>query len=71
MTQRPCPATRGSFLAFGDGRRKCIGENFAWSELQIILATILQCWPRFSPASRAHRPSSQSSPTHSRWPTTN
>ncbi|WP_374327933.1 hypothetical protein [Streptomyces sp. PSKA30] len=48
-----------------------MGENFAWSELQIILATILQCWPRFSPASRAHRPSSQSSPTHSRWPTTN
>ncbi|AQS71525.1 cytochrome P450 [Streptomyces pactum] len=35
-------ATRGSFLAFGDGRRKCIGENFAWAELQIILATILQ-----------------------------
>ncbi|MFG2591272.1 cytochrome P450 [Streptomyces sp. NPDC048438] len=38
--------TRGSFLAFGDGRRKCIGENFAWTELQIILATILQTWPR-------------------------
>ncbi|HLL32792.1 MAG TPA: cytochrome P450 [Streptomyces sp.] len=49
-------ATRGSFLAFGDGRRKCIGENFAWAELQIILATVLQTWPRFTLASRAPRP---------------
>ncbi|MFJ9539664.1 cytochrome P450 [Streptomyces sp. NPDC101225] len=48
--------TRGSFLAFGDGRRKCIGENFAWVELQIVLATVLQAWPRFevtSPPPRA------------------
>ncbi|TQJ85413.1 cytochrome P450 [Streptomyces sp. SLBN-31] len=48
-------ATRGSFLAFGDGRRKCIGENFAWVELQIILATILQLWPRFEMTSRPPR----------------
>lgn len=40
-------ATRGSFLAFGDGRRKCIGENFAWAELQIILATVLRTWQSF------------------------
>ncbi|MFC8144002.1 cytochrome P450 [Streptomyces paradoxus] len=50
------PATRGSFLAFGDGRRKCIGENFAWAELQIILATILRTWPSFRLTSRAPRP---------------
>ncbi|MEU6525376.1 cytochrome P450 [Streptomyces sp. NPDC046924] len=50
-------ATRGSFLAFGDGRRKCIGENFAWTELQIILATILQTWPRIGVTSAA--PSAQ------------
>jgi len=49
-------STRGSFLAFGDGRRKCIGENFAWAELQIILATILQTWPSFQRTSRAPRP---------------
>jgi pentalenene oxygenase len=49
-------ATRGSFLAFGDGRRKCIGENFAWAELQIILATILRTWPSFRLTSRAPRP---------------
>lgn len=45
-------SVRGSFLAFGDGRRKCIGENFAWSELQVILATVLQIWPRFKTISR-------------------
>ncbi|MFD3731970.1 cytochrome P450 [Streptomyces sp. NPDC058632] len=50
-------AARGSFLAFGDGRRKCIGENFAWTELQIILATVLQTWPRFTVTSPA--PSAQ------------
>ncbi|WP_129305446.1 cytochrome P450 [Streptomyces sp. L2] len=49
-------ATRGSFLAFGDGRRKCIGENFAWSELQIILATVLRTWPRLELASRPPAP---------------
>ncbi|WP_234388566.1 cytochrome P450 [Streptomyces sp. AS58] len=49
-------ATRGSFYAFGDGRRKCIGENFAWIELQIILATVLQRWPNFRLASRPPRP---------------
>ncbi|WP_051833636.1 cytochrome P450 [Streptomyces sp. NRRL S-646] len=48
-------ATRGSFLAFGDGRRKCIGENFAWVELQIILASVLQIWPRFEMTSRPPR----------------
>ncbi|MGW5657239.1 cytochrome P450 [Streptomyces humi] len=49
-------AARGAFLAFGDGRRKCIGENFAWAELQIILATVLQAWPRITLASRQPKP---------------
>ncbi|MFD3617911.1 cytochrome P450 [Streptomyces sp. NPDC058676] len=48
--------TRGSFLAFGDGRRKCIGENFAWAELQIILATVLKTWPGLELTSRSPRP---------------
>ncbi|MFE7816491.1 cytochrome P450 [Streptomyces sp. NPDC057433] len=46
-------AARGSFLAFGDGRRKCIGENFAWTELQIVLATVVRTWPRFTVTSPA------------------
>ncbi|MDQ0989077.1 cytochrome P450 [Streptomyces sp. V3I7] len=50
------PTTRDSFFAFGDGSRKCIGENFAWSELQIILGTILQNWPRIQLTSQLPRP---------------
>ncbi|MEU8489519.1 cytochrome P450 [Streptomyces sp. NPDC048641] len=42
--ERAKGVNRSSFLAFGDGRRKCIGEEFAWTELLIILATVLQCW---------------------------
>ncbi|MGP4009969.1 cytochrome P450 [Streptomyces sp. 4N124] len=49
------PTTRGAFLAFGDGRRKCIGENFAWTELQIILAAVLQTWPTIELTSRTPR----------------
>ncbi|MEV5436273.1 cytochrome P450 [Streptomyces sp. NPDC052682] len=56
-TPETVSAARGSFLAFGDGRRKCIGENFAWAELQIILATVLRTWPVFTPvSSRPPRP---------------
>ncbi|SNX55765.1 pentalenene oxygenase [Streptomyces sp. TLI_55] len=50
------PSTRESFFAFGDGRRKCIGENFAWVEMQVILATVLEAWPRFRLVSRPPRP---------------
>lgn len=53
---RPDAATRGSFLAFGAGRRNCIGEAFAWSELLIILATVKQRWPRLALASPAPEP---------------
>ncbi|MEW2813223.1 cytochrome P450 [Streptomyces massasporeus] len=49
------PSTRDSFFAFGDGRRKCIGENFAWVEMQIILATLLESWPRLRLVSRPPR----------------
>ncbi|MFF4345812.1 cytochrome P450 [Streptomyces sp. NPDC001530] len=50
---------RSSFLAFGDGRRKCIGEEFAWTELLIILATVLQRW-RLTLASAPPRPQAKS-----------
>ncbi|MER6136454.1 cytochrome P450 [Streptomyces sp. NPDC001815] len=46
---------RSSFLAFGDGRRKCIGEEFAWTELLIVLATVVQRW-RLTLASAPPRP---------------
>jgi cytochrome P450 len=38
MTQRP------SFVPFGGGRRQCIGDVFAMTELTVVLATIAQRW---------------------------
>jgi cytochrome P450 len=35
---------RCSFIPFGTGNRKCIGESFAWNELQAVLATIGKRW---------------------------
>jgi pentalenene oxygenase len=53
--ERAKSINRFSFLAFGDGRRKCIGEEFAWTELLIVLATIVQRW-RLTLASAPPRP---------------
>ncbi|MFE2955075.1 cytochrome P450 [Nocardia tengchongensis] len=38
------PTARGDFLAFADGARKCIGENFAMTEMTLALATITARW---------------------------
>jgi cytochrome P450 len=41
---------RGAFIPFGAGNRKCIGDAFAWTEMAIILATVLARW-RLTPVS--------------------
>ena len=33
-----------AYFPFGGGNRLCIGENFAWMEMKLIMATIGQCW---------------------------
>ena len=43
------PIPRGAYIPFGNGSRKCIGDAFAWTELVVVTATILQRW-RIDPA---------------------
>jgi cytochrome P450 len=35
---------RFAFFPFGGGARSCIGENFAWTEMVLIIATITSKW---------------------------
>ncbi|MFD8706300.1 cytochrome P450 [Kitasatospora sp. NPDC059648] len=45
---------RPSFLPFGAGKHKCIGEAFAWAELTVAAAAILRRWrPVAVPGSHA------------------
>ncbi|MQS17743.1 cytochrome P450 [Streptomyces kaniharaensis] len=47
-------AGRQSFLPFGAGKHKCIGEAFAWAELTVAAAAILRRWrPVAVPGARA------------------
>ncbi|MFF8284584.1 cytochrome P450 [Streptomyces albus] len=36
--------THGNYLPFGAGNRKCIGNDFSWTESLITLATLLPRW---------------------------
>ncbi|NYH77436.1 pentalenene oxygenase [Actinopolyspora biskrensis] len=40
----PHKPTPGSFIPFGDGARKCIGTEFALTEVTLALATIVARW---------------------------
>ena len=41
---------RGAWFPFGWGNRRCIGEQFAWTEATLVLATLAQRWaPRLMP----------------------
>lgn len=35
---------RFAYFPFGGGPRSCIGENFAWAEFTLVLATLAQHW---------------------------
>ncbi len=35
---------RFAYFPFGGGARSCIGENFAWTEMVLIMATLIRKW---------------------------
>ena len=35
---------RGAWFPFGWGNRRCIGEQFAWTEATLVMATLAQRW---------------------------
>ncbi len=44
---------RGAWFPFGWGNRRCIGEQFAWTEATLVLATLAQRWtPQLVPGIR-------------------
>ncbi|SFP28037.1 Cytochrome P450 [Amycolatopsis arida] len=42
--ERAKQVPRSAFTPFGAGVRNCIGESFAWTEIQAVLATMLARW---------------------------
>jgi cytochrome P450 len=48
---------RFAYFPFGGGARSCIGENFAWAEMILVLATIAGNWCfTMTPAAEGIRP---------------
>jgi cytochrome P450 len=45
-------APRGAYFPFGAGSRICIGENFAWNEAVLVLATLARRW---APVTEPHQ----------------
>ncbi|MBO8198343.1 cytochrome P450 [Streptomyces smyrnaeus] len=44
LPERSQDRPRESYIPFGSGNRKCIGDGFAWTEIVITLATVLARW---------------------------
>ncbi|MCQ0021628.1 cytochrome P450 [Streptomyces somaliensis DSM 40738] len=49
LPERAASIDRQSYIPFGAGSRKCIGDSFSWTQATIVLATVLQRW-RLRPA---------------------
>ncbi|GAA4733361.1 cytochrome P450 [Phytohabitans rumicis] len=44
LSFRPGAGDDTSYIPFGIGPKACIGEAFAWRELEVILGTVMQRW---------------------------
>jgi cytochrome P450 len=44
LSVRPGTTDEALYIPFGMGPKGCIGQSFAWQELQIILGTVLRRW---------------------------
>jgi cytochrome P450 len=49
LPERRAAVARHAYIPFGAGNRKCIGDQFVWTEATIAIATVLQRW-KLSPA---------------------
>lgn len=61
--QHPTPP-RGALIPFSAGKRKCLGDQFATTELTLALATITARWRLTPSPTEPHAPSSAWSPGH-------
>ena len=62
---------RGAWFPFGWGNRRCIGEQFAWIEATLALATLAQRWqPELMPAADVQPMSSVTLRTRAGMPMT-
>lgn len=53
LTVRPSIVDSASYIPFGTGPKGCLGESFAWQELEVMLGAVLQRWRlRRKPGSR-------------------
>ncbi|GHA43443.1 cytochrome P450 [Streptomyces spiroverticillatus] len=41
---RQADLPKGAFIPFSAGNAKCVGDGFAWTEMKIVLATLLSRW---------------------------
>ncbi|MGK5632403.1 cytochrome P450 [Streptomyces sp. URMC 123] len=55
LPERAGRLPRGSFIPFGEGGRKCLGDAFAWAELTVALATVVARWRLVPVGGRAVR----------------
>lgn len=54
-------------VPFGAGNRLCVGERFAWTEMTIVVATIVARW-RLAPAPQHGRATGANAPGAARAP---